>query len=450
MKRSLSQIFKKKTPEFPGLETLLSAVLSKKDIKEVLSFCPDKRELYRAAALALKEDEATVIASIAQRFHFAHISRVQPMDLELMPEGISLEHFKRIGAIGVTRDGVLQGVIAVDPSLVKKLFPAIGRQEIMLSSWQNIHAALQLSEKKYVETLRQKKTESGVQEDLLRQVYEYIFSEMVRYEASRVLIEFESDSLSYSVVTPDQKRAKGSIHHSFHRGMLHTLKRSRELLPVGIAVNEIETDAVYELVRVDSLESSLEESDRAEEQIQESVEVQEVTQDTASVDRTTSDASLSESGTLGCVVQMPLRKKEEAEATDDDGYTGDILIIDDNKVFRDVLQRFLERKGLTVKSIESAEGAYRALVLKKFKPDLVICDMHLPGMNGLSFVNKIREEEEIKDLPVIMLSSDDTFETKLECIGSGADHYLQKSDDPRLLCAHVLRLLHRHKKSEAA
>ena len=74
----------------------------------------------------------------------------------------------------------------------------------------------------------------------------------------------------------------------------------------------------------------------------------------------------------------------------------------------------------------------------------------MPGTDGFTVVKELKASKQFCDLPVIMLTSDTSTDTEVELVRSGADVFLAKHQDPRVLCAHVQRLLDQRRKRQAA
>jgi DNA-binding response OmpR family regulator len=103
---------------------------------------------------------------------------------------------------------------------------------------------------------------------------------------------------------------------------------------------------------------------------------------------------------------------------------GTILIIEDEPGFRRIYRDFLESEGFTV--IDAADGEKGMYLIKTQKPDLVLLDLVVPNLNGFEILRKIREDAEIKSIPVIIFSvlgEKDTIKKGLEM---GADDYAVK------------------------
>lgn len=95
--------------------------------------------------------------------------------------------------------------------------------------------------------------------------------------------------------------------------------------------------------------------------------------------------------------------------------------------------------------LTASDGLAALEILKQHKADLVISDVMMPGMNGLEFVANLREKEEYKQLPVIFLSAKDQ-EIDIETgLSTGADIYLTKPIQSKLLLSQVTAVLRREK-----
>jgi class 3 adenylate cyclase/CheY-like chemotaxis protein len=124
--------------------------------------------------------------------------------------------------------------------------------------------------------------------------------------------------------------------------------------------------------------------------------------------------------------------KEDRGAASEGGH---ILVVDDNEINRDMLQRRLERQGF---SAVCAENGRRALALLHAEPfDLVLLDILMPEMNGYQVLESIKGDPSLRHLPVIMISALDELESVVRCIEIGAEDYLPKPFNPVLLRARI-------------
>src|ERR1700751_5123384 len=113
-----------------------------------------------------------------------------------------------------------------------------------------------------------------------------------------------------------------------------------------------------------------------------------------------------------------------------------ILIVDDEPAARYGLRRALEAK-YRIAEADSAEAARE--VLPREQPDLVLLDVVLPGQNGLSFLQWMREQG--SEVPVLMVSALDTAKTAVEALQLGAADYLVKGFELEELRQRVANLL---------
>ena len=103
-----------------------------------------------------------------------------------------------------------------------------------------------------------------------------------------------------------------------------------------------------------------------------------------------------------------------------------MLLVDDEKVSRMVIAKLLQRCGYNSTVAESGEEALELLAedSKRFK--LILTDVMMPGINGLELLKKIRENQDLQHVPVVMMSSQENAGTVFEGIRRGAEDYLLK------------------------
>jgi putative two-component system response regulator len=102
-----------------------------------------------------------------------------------------------------------------------------------------------------------------------------------------------------------------------------------------------------------------------------------------------------------------------------------ILIVDDEPNNVDLLRRLLERAGFS--RIESTNDSREAVDLYvKFRPDLILLDLHMPHRDGLEVMDELNQIAEASYLPILMLTGDDTPEAKREALSRGAKDFLNK------------------------
>ena len=109
-----------------------------------------------------------------------------------------------------------------------------------------------------------------------------------------------------------------------------------------------------------------------------------------------------------------------------------ILVVDDEPDMLRFLERLLTSEGYHV--ILVADGTYVLSQVKEQKPDLVLLDIMMPGLNGFMVLDSIRE---YSDVPVIMVTAKRDFESLQKTLDSGADDYIRKPFSPVELVARV-------------
>jgi DNA-binding response OmpR family regulator len=115
-----------------------------------------------------------------------------------------------------------------------------------------------------------------------------------------------------------------------------------------------------------------------------------------------------------------------------------VLLVDDDENIVKLVSMYLEKDGYRV---DSANDGRDALALfRRSKPDIVVLDLMLPEIDGLSVCRTIREQSEV---PIIMLTARTTENDKLVGLDQGADDYVTKPFSPRELLARVRAVLRR-------
>ncbi len=115
-----------------------------------------------------------------------------------------------------------------------------------------------------------------------------------------------------------------------------------------------------------------------------------------------------------------------------------ILVVDDERKIADLARDYLEHAGFAVRIAADGETALAAV--RRDRPDLVVLDLGLPGLDGLDVTRAIRRDS---NLPVIMLTARSDELDKLLGLELGADDYLTKPFSPRELVARVRAVLRR-------
>jgi phosphate regulon transcriptional regulator PhoB len=118
-----------------------------------------------------------------------------------------------------------------------------------------------------------------------------------------------------------------------------------------------------------------------------------------------------------------------------------ILVVDDEKDVLDLIAYHLEKEGFTV--IKSCDGDHALDMVKLHKPDLMILDLMLPGIQGLDVCRIVRTQSDTQWIPIIMLTAKSEDVDRILGLEMGADDYVTKPFNTRELVARVRAVLRR-------
>jgi phosphoserine phosphatase RsbU/P len=122
--------------------------------------------------------------------------------------------------------------------------------------------------------------------------------------------------------------------------------------------------------------------------------------------------------------------------------TGRLLVVDDQELNRDMLSRRLRRLGHEVDVAHDGISAL-ARLREAGEYDLLLLDIMMPGMDGYAVLEELKGDENLRDLPVIMISAVTDVESVVRCIELGADDHLPKPFNPTILRARIRSCLSR-------
>jgi two-component system chemotaxis response regulator CheY len=109
----------------------------------------------------------------------------------------------------------------------------------------------------------------------------------------------------------------------------------------------------------------------------------------------------------------------------------DVLIVDDSAAIRKILQRVLRQTNIPIGAMhEAGDGAEALAALKVHKVDLILSDINMPNMDGLELLGKLKGDEVLKTIPVIMVSTEGSQTKVLEAVQLGAAGYVRKPFTP--------------------
>jgi type IV pilus assembly protein PilB len=118
-----------------------------------------------------------------------------------------------------------------------------------------------------------------------------------------------------------------------------------------------------------------------------------------------------------------------------------VLLVEDNEDARAVLKMVLEAEFYEV--VEAADGVEAMEAIYREIPQVIVADFMMPRMNGLQLLQKLRADVRTKGIPVLMLTAADSEENEVQMIDSGADDFVSKGSETKVMLARVQRLLSR-------
>ncbi len=116
-----------------------------------------------------------------------------------------------------------------------------------------------------------------------------------------------------------------------------------------------------------------------------------------------------------------------------------ILAIDDEKSIRFIIENTFNKDFDVVTMTNGMDALF--YIQSGNLPDVIICDLEMPVLNGIEFVKRLRESGFFEEIPLIMLSGKEESSEKIKCFEMGADDYVLKPFNPRELLARITRRL---------
>jgi CheY-like chemotaxis protein len=308
-----------------------------------------------------------------------------------------------MGALPVREGTTISAAICVDPSKVVALVNRYGLQEVCCGLWSDIQQALEESD--LLGCVKKKRDAITIDlqlQTIARKALEVIFEEVEKHgdpsqTPRTVQLKKVGATYEYNFNSKDGSRAAGSIDPRLWQALVAVVFQSRDRGDFKVHSG---TDGTLHLTL--------------------DTRVPFDAQVNPSVLPLNSDESL--------VAAVPQRERL-------------ILLIEDNSTFASVIARFLSRHGMRTIHCPDGEAACQLLQAGQVDPQLIMCDVHMPRMNGVEFVTRLRALERFKSVPTLVLTSDIDTELELEVLRVGADLLLPKTVDPRILCAHAERLM---------
>lgn len=115
-----------------------------------------------------------------------------------------------------------------------------------------------------------------------------------------------------------------------------------------------------------------------------------------------------------------------------------ILTIDDSRTMREMLRRTLQDSGFTV--VQAEDGVHGLEVLGTCFPSVIITDVNMPRMDGLTFIEEVRRDPENRAIPILVLTTESDAEKKARARKAGATGWIVKPFDSTKLIDAIKRV----------
>jgi CheY-like chemotaxis protein len=411
------------TRRLPSLIKAMKVLVPRSVMKEVVSSSHDRRQWGVLAAAWVGVSEREFIHAAAQELRMPYQDHVAVPDLTVFSASARpmLAALRKAGVAVIVQGAQIVGFVATDPAEIRGLEFFDGTQVISMAPWTEIAKALDMAERLIAESeANVNRNEALRRKELCDKVVSILINEAMQHGASSLEILTSEGMNRYQFTTVDGKLAVGTIQQqALQSVMLHLSVLDGELFThhsVGqVLVRALGSSANMRLSwgSVDSSRAIV----------------------WASAERETAVQKIPASSNPRAVTQVA--SSEVRQTTE----PVPVLVVDDNPMFCRVLERLLKRENCEVSFAENGVQALEKLTtLIAFTPKVIICDLHMPKMNGREFVSRLKEDPRFRNIPVIMLTSDDGVDAELSMLEVGADALISKSKDPRVLCAQVIRL----------
>lgn len=431
MIKAVNQLFRPKrgvggdTRRLPSLVKAMKVLVPKSVMREVMSSSHDRRQWGVLAAAWVGVSEREFVSAAARELHMPYHDHVTPPDLTILGSEARavLTSLRKVGASVTLELNRVVTFIATDPAEVRGLPLFDGTQTICMAPWTEIAKALDAAERRIAEAeANADQGEAVRRKDLCQRALNVLIGEAIHHGATSFDIITAEESSRYQFKTVEGKMAVGSIHP---QALEHLL----------VYLNSIEGETFEHARAGIVLVRSLGNPSNIRltwAQHAHSVSHQEVAPPQNVPPKQ---------------IEVPVESKQQASHAD--GVP--VLVVDDNPMFRRVLHRLLTREGFQPSFAEDGREALRILAqTATVIPRLILCDLHMPEMNGREFVAHVKRETRWKHIPILMLTSDDGVDAELGVLEVGADALISKTKDPRVLCAQVARLAKNNPIQEAA
>jgi len=420
-----------KEAALPSLVKAMDTLVPRKVMREVVASSHDRRQWGVLAAAWVGVSEREFFSTAAREMGVDWDERVLPPDLSVFENEAKkvLGELRRVGAVVALEGRVPVRFSAVDPAEVRSLSIYDGRAPVGLASWSDISRALDATERMILEDeTNAEYREVKRRQEVCGKILDILVREAAAHGAYSVEVVTSDGKTRYQFCTSHGRVAAGAIHPEVIQDLLKYLCS----LEGSVIKTESKGDVCLRSMGsssnfrlswggVAALPATIMESVPREKPAPIRMPTPQLPAMHVEVDR--SD-------------RLELHP---------------ILVVDDNPMFCRVLERLLKKENVAPCFADNGIIALERLAnAREVLPKIIICDLHMPVMNGRELLAAVKGDPRLRDIPVIMLTSDDDVDAELQLLSAGADAFISKAKDPRVLTAQVQRLLRRGVLREAA
>jgi CheY-like chemotaxis protein len=414
--------------KLPSMVRAMDDLVPRKVMREVVASSHDRRQWGVLAAAWVGVSEREFFTAAADAMGIPLEEQIPVPDLT--PWGAEARHLlgelRRIGAVVAVEGRTISRIIAVDPAEARALSFFEPHMPVSLASWSEIARSLDASERILVESESNSEyREAKRRQEVCGKILSIIIREAAAHGSQSVEIVTVDGKTRYQFSTSHGRTATGAIRPEVVQDLLKYLCG----IDGSVLRNETYGDVVLRSLGSASnfrLSWGAPRSLRAETgSVIAAAEAPPQYTQLSGTPREAADVA-------------PLSAGYVAHELHDEP----VLVVDDNPMFCRVVERLLRREG--VRPDFAANGVIALQKLEesdRMLPKAIICDLHMPVMNGREFLSRLKGDPRFQLIPVIMLTSDEDVDVELQLLAEGADAFVSKAKDPRVLTMQVQRLL---------
>lgn len=390
---------------------VLERLVGRASFGRIQQATPDVRDLPNAVAEFLGVSEEFVMEQAAQATGLPLLKRIPLVECSSCTEVDVLRQYLQKGVVPLGGVVTCRAIVCVDPALAHEIIASYNGLPVYLGTWSQICQAASAAAQTAPSETQLRLAASGSLVEIIR-----VCEENLAHECAIAQLEGQ---LVYEFCSGQGKVGQGVVHRRVSAALKEYLS---SLTPSACALRRKDGT----LVHLEGIEFGVQ---QFKVRLRWKPPVSALIEDKSG-----------RNNVIPFVRDEPQPLLEQIHKAEP--IKRQVLIVDDNSTFSKVLERFLQRFDVEICIANRPQDALSLLKSgSNANPDLVICDLHMPGMSGSEFVQALRSDAKARSIPVIVLTSDSDIETELRLLGGGADVFVSKSADPRLLAVHVEKLL---------